>query len=283
MQGVHLRKYGVQTTIDFEVYEVDGVDLRVDWVPAAADCEIMKNEGASTQCTNTATDEGSIYSIVLTATEMEHARGVLKIVDAATKVFLDKVIIIETYGHASAMHAFDLDTATQGVDIVSISGDSTAADNLELDYDGTGYTKANSTIGTCTTNTDMRGTDNAATASALSTHDGKLDLVDGIVDDILVDTGTTIPGLINSLNDISTGDVTTSVNTALDAGNTELGSVPNTSGSIRTMIQWNFTYGRNKKTVTSTTESLFKEDGTSVLGTAALTDDGTTFTKGEMG
>jgi len=119
-QSVHLRKYGVQTTIDFEVYEIDGVDLRVDWVPAAADCEVMKDEGASTQCTNTATDEGSTYSIVLTATEMQAARLVLKIVDAATKAFLDKVVIIETYGNASAMHAFDLDTADQVV--ASVTG-----------------------------------------------------------------------------------------------------------------------------------------------------------------
>lgn len=110
MQGVHLRKYGVEATIDFEVYEVDGVDLRVDWVPAQADCEIMKDGGASTQCDNTATDEGSTFSIVLTATEMQFARGVIKIVDAATKVFLDKVIVIETYGNASAQHAMDFDT-----------------------------------------------------------------------------------------------------------------------------------------------------------------------------
>lgn len=40
-------------------------------------------------------------------------------------------------------------------DVTAVSGDSGAADNLELDYDGTGYAKANSTIGTCTTNTDM--------------------------------------------------------------------------------------------------------------------------------
>ena len=140
MQGVHLRKYGVEATIDFEVYEIDGVDLRVDWVPAAADCEVMKDGGASTQCTNTATDEGSTYSIILTATEMQAARLVLKMVDAATKVFLDKTVVIETYGNASAMHAFDLDVATQGVDLVLISGDSTAADNLELQYDGTGLT-----------------------------------------------------------------------------------------------------------------------------------------------
>ena len=35
-----------------------------------------------------------------------------------------------------------------------------------------------------------------ATSAALTTHDGKLDAVDGIVDAILVDTGTTIPGTI---------------------------------------------------------------------------------------
>jgi len=51
------------------------------------------------------------------------------------------------------------------VDVAEVSGDSTAADNLEADYDGTGYTKANSSIGNCMTNTDMRGTDNAALAS----------------------------------------------------------------------------------------------------------------------
>lgn len=115
-QAVHLRKYGVEATIEFEVYEVDGVDLRTDWVPAAADCEIMKDGGASTQCTNTATDEGSTYSIVLTATEMQAARLVLKVVDAATKVFLDKIVIIETYGNASAQHAADFSTtwATPG-------------------------------------------------------------------------------------------------------------------------------------------------------------------------
>ncbi len=48
-------------------------------------------------------------------------------------------------------------------DVTKISGDSNSANNLELDYDGTGYAKPNSTIGTTTTNTDMRGTDGANT------------------------------------------------------------------------------------------------------------------------
>lgn len=73
---------------------------------------------------------------------------------------------------------FDHDADT--VDVGSISGDSTAADNLELDYDGTGYNKSNSTIGTTTNNTDMRGTDGAALAANYNaTRAGYLDNLDG--------------------------------------------------------------------------------------------------------
>ncbi len=46
MQGPFLRKYGVQFTVDFDLWEVDGVDFRVDAVYAAGDVKIMKDEGA---------------------------------------------------------------------------------------------------------------------------------------------------------------------------------------------------------------------------------------------
>ncbi|MCP5018925.1 MAG: hypothetical protein GY938_27155 [Ketobacter sp.] len=73
-------------------------------------------------------------------------------------------------------------------DVTAVSGDSTAADNLELDYDGTGYNKSNSTIGTTTTNTDMVGTDGANTVvpmtAALSQteHDATQAAVSGLND-----------------------------------------------------------------------------------------------------
>lgn len=55
-------------------------------------------------------------------------------------------------------------TAKPEVDMFSMSDDATAANNAELDYDGTGYDKSNSTIGTCTTNTDL------VTAAAIETE-----------------------------------------------------------------------------------------------------------------
>ena len=113
-QVAQLQKYGVQTTIDFDLFEVDGVDFRVDAVHAAGDAAVMKDEGAEASTTNGFTDEGQGYSIVLTATEMQAARVVVYLVDlTATKVWLDKTIIIETYGNASAMHAVDLDDAVR--------------------------------------------------------------------------------------------------------------------------------------------------------------------------
>lgn len=64
---------------------------------------------------------------------------------------------------------FIIEEALSVADIFAISNDLTAADNLELDYDGTGLTRANSTIGTTTTNTDMRGTDSADVLTQINT------------------------------------------------------------------------------------------------------------------
>lgn len=126
MQGTHLRKYGVLTTLNFELFEVDGINFRVDAAHAAGDSVIMKDEAAEASTANGFTDEGTGYSIVLTAVEMQAARIVIYLSDlTATKVWLDKAIVIETYGHASAMHAFDLDNATPNVNVAS-------SDNIDL-------------------------------------------------------------------------------------------------------------------------------------------------------
>ena len=98
-------------------------------------------------------------------------------------------------------------------DVTKISGDSNSANNLELDYDGTGYAKANSTIGTCTTNTDMRGTDGANTTvpdvagTAATLHgitDGKVDAVQATADAIETDTQN-IQSNIGTIEDLGTG------------------------------------------------------------------------------
>ena len=111
MQPV-LRKYGEAAVITFDLFEIDGIDFRVDALHAAGDTTIMIDEAVEINTTNGFVDEGNGYSITLTATEMQAARIVIYCVDQGTKAWLDRSIVIESYGNAAAQHAFDLDTAS---------------------------------------------------------------------------------------------------------------------------------------------------------------------------
>jgi hypothetical protein len=189
MQGTTLRKYGVQATINFELFEIDGIDFRIDAVHAAGDSVIMKDEGAEASTANGFTDEGKGYSLVLSATEMQAARIVIYLSDlTATKVWLDKAIVIETYGHASAMHAFDFDTATQNVNVAS-------QDNIDFGaLQKASITTAVPTPAENRTEMDANSTGLAAIFSG---------------------TDTIIPALIAALNDLSAAQVKTQADAAL--------------------------------------------------------------------
>ncbi len=123
----------------------------------------------------------------------------------------------------------------QPVDVTKVSGDSTAADNLELDYDGTGYAKANSTIGTCTTNTDLvtaaavrtEMDSNSTQLAAIVADTNELQgdwtdagRLDTILDAILTDTGTTLPLSLPAALTKGTAD-SGSTTTCVDAARTE--------------------------------------------------------------
>jgi len=78
------------------------------------------------------------------------------------------------------------------------------------DFDPANDTVAHVTlVDTTTTNTDMRGTDSAATASSLA-------IVDGRTSAILADTGTDIPAQISALNDFDPSSDTVARVTLVD-------------------------------------------------------------------
>jgi hypothetical protein len=160
--------------------------------------------------------------------------------------------------------------------IEQISDDATAAQNAEAFFDGTGYAGTNNviptvtTVDTCTTNTDMRGTNDALLATSYTAPDntnianivadtnelqtdwhdgGRLDLildarasqtsvdtVDGNVDAILLDTGT--DGVIVATNNDKTGY--------------SLTVTPPTAAAIRTEMDSNSTKLANLDVVLST-------------------------------
>ena len=97
-----LRKYGVQTTIQFPVVKAGSDDLAAtgDWTPASGDVKISKDAGAVANTTNlptAVTGTGSVmWTLTLTATEMQAGTISIQIVDSATKAIKDTVLLVST-------------------------------------------------------------------------------------------------------------------------------------------------------------------------------------------
>lgn len=127
-----LSKYGEARHIYIPIIKRAVVDFAVsaDWTPAAGDVKISKDGGAAANVTNlpTAITMGNtaMWDFSLTATEMQAAQIKVTVADAATKAVEDTMFVIETYGNASAQHAFDLDTATPGVNVTQWLGTAAA-------------------------------------------------------------------------------------------------------------------------------------------------------------
>lgn len=61
------------------------------------------------------------------------------------------------------------------------------------------------------------------------------------------------------------------------------GGPPAPTGSTLAALEWMFALARNKITQSATTQTLFKDDTITVLGTAAVSDSGTVFSRQEWG
>ncbi|KKL90281.1 hypothetical protein LCGC14_1906220, partial [marine sediment metagenome] len=190
----YLRKWGVQTILNFVLYEVDGVDLRIDAADAGADCTLRKDQGADTTNVNDFVDEGIGYSITLTGTEMEFAEGLVHIIDSATKQWLDETLKIETYGNASAQHAQDFDTTVPTTVEIQAEMEANGASILDAIQD----LLPGSTIAAATDIPAMVGTNNAALATVVGA------LADGAADGDPT-TGETLMQYIKQLINIMVG------------------------------------------------------------------------------
>ena len=96
------RQRGVQTTIYFTMVDAGTLNLAVtgDWTPATGDTKISKDGGNVANSTNNPAVVGGtgavMWSLVLTATEMDADEIDIQIVDSATKAVEDNVIVVTT-------------------------------------------------------------------------------------------------------------------------------------------------------------------------------------------
>ena len=106
------------------------------------------------------------------------------------------------------------------------------------------------------------------------------------VTSILADTNEVqaddVPGLISALNNLSAANVNTEVDTALGTTTyAELSGVPAATSTLADKINWIFQMMRNKIDDHGAQQQVFKDDASTVLGTAAITDAAGTTTRGE--
>lgn len=248
----------------------------------------------SLSITDTFAEIGStgVYEIDLTAAEMNHDQVLIKLTSTSAA---DSMVLFQMYTNdvddlatsaalTTAQNDLDIITGADGVNLLSAtqaSIDAVEADTNELQgdwanggrldlildsrmaeasIDTTAGAIDNVTlVATTTTNTDMRGTDSAATAAALAT-------VDANVDAILVDTGTTIPAQISALNNISVSDILTTQMTQSYAAD---GTAPTLAQALF-LIQQSI----GDFAISGTTITVRQLDGSTTAATYTL-DDGT--------
>ena len=226
----------------------DGATAETGLTIANTDIRLSKNGGnmAAKNSGGGTHDENGWYTITLDATDTNTV-GRLQIsckVSGALAVFMECQVLEEDIYDAligASAAGFDSNqrvdvgswlgtavtvsstSAKPEVDVYSVSDDATAANNVELDYDGTGYNKSNSTIGTCTTNTDMRGTDSALLASSAPTNFSDLSITatTGRVDVASIE-GSDATDQINAACDTALSDYDAPTKAEVDAAFTEI-------------------------------------------------------------
>lgn len=96
----------------------------------------------------------------------------------------------------------------------------------------------------------------------------------------------TVANKVDAQSQLSTqgkADVNAEVVDALATDtNSELAALPGASPTIVQMLMFLYEIARNKLTTTTTEQKLYKDNGTTVLGTWTVSDDGVTFTKAEI-
>lgn len=240
---------------------------------AAGDVKVIKDGGAAANIASLPSEtpaSSGIVSVALSSSEMDADEVVVRFLDASGAEWWSQTHVI----HTAAQTYDTIDTNVDSVltdtgttipaQITGLNDPTAAAIRAEIDSNST-------QLAAIVADTNELQGDWA--------NGGRLDL---IVDAILEDTGITLPASISGLNNLSAADVNAEVVDALNTDTyAEPGSVPAAAVSLATKIGWLYILARNKLTQTADTATLYADDGSTSVSTAAVSDDGTTATRAE--
>lgn len=281
--------------VTFPILDADG-----DLVTGATglDSEISKDGGTFADCTSEATEiatSSGVYYLDLTSTEM-NADTVAIIVKTSSSGAKTTTIVmypeeagdirvnVTAYGgtagtfasgrpEVNTTHAAGTAWASGAIVAGTFASGAITAGSIATDAIGAAELAADAV-------TEIQS--GLATAAALSTVSGYLDTEIAAIQTAVV---TTIPAQITALNNLSAAQVNAEIVDALNVDTyAEPGAgAPAATATLAAKINYLFKAWRNKVTQTQTTYSLYGDDGTTVHQTASVNDDGSTFTKGEVG
>ena len=113
--GPFLRKYATEAYVEIPLYSPTTGELVSGAAFATADLKVSKGGLDFENVTPSQISEigsSGVYTITLLALNLTIHRACFKLIDQSSpKIWRDTVFTVETYGHASAQHAFDLDSA----------------------------------------------------------------------------------------------------------------------------------------------------------------------------
>ncbi len=340
----------------------DGDTAETGLTIAQADVLLSKNGGAfaqkndSTSCTH---DTGGMYGCPLDATDTNTlGRLQLFVHESGALAVWHEFMVVTANVYDSLCSTDKLE-----VDVTQLGGVAQSATDLK-DFADEGYDPSTNQVegvklvDTTTTNSDMRGTDNAALASTALSNATWTDARAGYLDNLnghTPQTGDTYAALPANFSDLAitatAGYVTVGTNNdktgygladdaitsakydestafpikSADTGATQIArvgadgdtletlsdqidgtstltaaqvnaevvdvlwtdttteptSVPAATAATGDKIDWLFTLSRNKVTQTSTVQTLRNDADGANIATASVSDDGTTFTRGE--
>lgn len=233
--------------VTFPIFDADG-----DLVTGASslDSEVSIDGGAFADCTSEATEIGStgFYYLDLTAAEMNGDTIAVQVKTATSGAKTTPLVF------------YPEEAGDVRVDVVQISGDGNAADNLETACDGGAYNVGGGSVVAASVTGNVGGNVVGSVAS-----------VTGAVGSVTGNVG----GSVNS--------VTNKTGYALGATGLDLITCTDPAGLATTFPQMVVQVWRRffkKSTLTATQLKTYNDDGTTVSTTQTVSDDGTTQTQG---
>lgn len=173
--------------------------------------------------------------------------------------------------------------------VTGISGDASAADNLEAALDGTGGVTISAALtGNITGN--LSGSVGSVTGAvgsvtgAVGSVTGAVGSVTGAVGSVTGNVGGNVVGTVGSLAAQAKADVNAEVVDALatDTYAEPAQGTPAATATLAAKVNYLYKAWRNRSTQTATQYSLYADDATTVDQKAAVSDDATTFSRGEI-